>query len=130
MSDIDFLTLQDVLLAHEDQIARYGGDPSVRDMCLLESAIAQPQATFGGTFLNDFPYGMAAAYLLHIVQNHPFVDGNKQSRAVAALLFLELNKIAIDAPVGSIYEQTIAVANGLAGKRELTEFFRNHAVTP
>ena len=129
MSDIDFLSLQDVLLAHEDQIARYGGDPSVRDIGLLESAIAQPQATFGGAFLHDFPFGMAAAYLFHIVQNHPFVDGNKRSGVVAALLFLELNNVAIDAPAGSIYEQTIAVANGLAGKPELTEFFQNHAVT-
>ncbi len=130
MGDIDFLSLPDVLLAHADQIARYGGDPSVRDMGLLESAIAQPQATFGGTFLHEFPFHMAAAYLFHIVQNHPFVDGNKRSGAVAALLFLELNNIEIDAPAGSIYEQTIAVANGLAGKLELATFFRNHAVTP
>jgi death-on-curing protein len=130
MGDIDFLKSADVLFAHADQIARYGGDPGVRDMGLLESAIAQPPATFGGTYLHEFPFEMAAAYLFHIVQNHPFVDGNKRSRAVAALLFLELNNIAIDAPVGSIYEQTIAVANSLAGKRELTDFFRIHAVTP
>ncbi len=130
MGDIDFLSLPDVLLAHADQIARYGGDPGVRDMGLLESAMAQPPATFGGTFLHEFPFEMAAAYLFHIVQNHPFVDGNKRSGVVAALLFLELNNIEIDAPAGSIYDQTIAVANGLAGKRELTEFFRIHAVTP
>lgn len=110
MSDIDFLNLQDVLLTHEDQTVRYGGDPSVRDMGLLESAIAQPPATFGNAFLHDFPFGMAAAYLYHIVQNHPFVDGNKRTGAVAALLFLELNHIAINAPSSSIYELTIAVA--------------------
>jgi death-on-curing protein len=130
MSDIDFLSLQDVLFAHADQIARYGGDPSVRDVGLLESAIAQPQATFGGAFLHDFPFEMAAAYLFHIVQNHPFVDGNKRSGAVAALLFLELNNMGIAAPVGSIYEQTIAVANGLGDKRAIAEFFRSHSITP
>lgn len=102
MADIDFLGLPDVLLAHADQIARYGGDPGVRDLGLLESAIAQPQATFGGTFLHGFPFEMAAAYLFHIVQNHPFIDGNKRSGAVAALLFPELNNTAIDAPAGSI----------------------------
>lgn len=128
MSDIDFLTLSDVLLAHSDQISRYGGDAAVRDMGLLESAIAQPQVTFGGEFLHKFPFEMAAAYLFHIVQNHPFVDGNKRSGAVAALLFLELNNVRSDAPSGSIYEQTIAVANGRAGKSELAEFFRMHAV--
>ena len=129
MSDIDFLSLQDVLLAHQDQVSRYGGDPSVRDIGLLESAIAQPQATFGGAFLHDFPFAMAAAYMFHIVQNHPFVDGNKRSGAVAALLFLELNGIEINPPKGSIYNLTIAVANGLADKTEVAEFFRSHAVT-
>jgi len=123
MSDIDFLSLQDVLLAHMDQISRYGGDPGVRDVSLLESAIAQPQATFGGTFLHDFPFEMAAAYLFHIVQNHPFVDGNKRSGVVAALLFLELNNIGVAAPVGSIYKLTIAVANGHAEKPEIAVFF-------
>ncbi len=129
MSDIDFLTLEDVLLAHEDQVTRYGGDSGVRDAGLLNSAIAQPRATFTGTFLHAFPFEMAAAYLFHIVQNHPFTDGNKRTGAVAALLFLELNGITIDAPVGSVYEQTIAVASGLAGKRELSVFFRQYAVT-
>ena len=130
MSDIDFLNLQDVLLAHADQIARYGGDPGVRDVSLLESAIAQPQATFGAAFPHDFPFEMAAAYLFHILQNHPFVDGNKRSGAVAALLFLELNNIGITTPVGSIYELTIAVANGRAEKREIADFFQIHAVMP
>jgi death-on-curing protein len=73
---------------------------------------------------------MAAAYLFHIVQNHPFVDGNKRSGAVAALLFLELNNIGITTPVGSIYELTIAVANGRAEKREIADFFQIHAVMP
>lgn len=59
MIDIDFLSLQDVMLAHRDQTDRYGGDSSVRDPGLLESAIAQPQAMFGGEFLHDFPFGMA-----------------------------------------------------------------------
>ncbi len=130
MSDIDFLNLQDVLLAHRDQTARYGGDPGVRDLGLLESAIAQPRATFGGEFLHPFPFAMAAAYLFHIVQNHPFVDGNKRSGAVAALAFLELNGVTIDAPKGSLYELTIAVANGRADKAEIAEYFRSHAVTP
>ena len=129
MSDIDFLSVQDVLLAHTDQIARYGGDPSVRDLGLLESAIALPQATFGKTFLHAFPFEMAAAYMFHIVQNHPFVDGNKRTGAVAALLFLELNDIVIDAPAGSIYEKTIAVANGRADKQEISLFVARIAVT-
>lgn len=128
MSSIDFLTLIDILQAHEDQIARYGGDSSVRDMCLLESAIAQPQAAFGGSYLHEFPFDMAAAYLFHIVQNHPFVDGNKRTGAVASLLFLELNGVLINAPKGSIYNLTLAVANGQIEKPEIAKFFRTHVV--
>jgi death-on-curing protein len=68
---MDFLTLEDVLFAHEDQIARYGEDHSLRDAGLQDSAIAQPGATFAGTFLYAFPFEMAAAYLFHFVQNYP-----------------------------------------------------------
>lgn len=127
MDDIDFLSLDDVLFAHRDQIQRYGGDPGVRDLGLLESALAQPQATFGGQRLHAFPFEMAAAYLYHVVQNHPFVDGNKRTGAVAALLFLDLNGVEITAPRGALYDITIAVPNGAADKPEVAEFFRVHA---
>ena len=123
----DFLTLQDVLLLHSAQIDQYGGEHGVRDAGLLESAIAQPQAAFGGDFLHGDLFEMAAAYLFHIVQNHPFVDGNKRTGAVAALAFLDFNGIEIDAPKGSIYDLTMSVATGQAGKTEIAEFFRTHA---
>jgi death on curing protein len=70
---------------------------------------------------------MAAAYLFHIVQNHPFLDGNKRTGAVAALVFLDLNGVEIDAPKESIYDLTISVAKGEAGKQEIAAFFRNLA---
>ena len=54
---------------------------------------------------------MAAAYLFHIVQNHPFVDGNKRAGAATALVFLDLNGVEIDAPVGSLYDLTISQAD-------------------
>ena len=130
MKVIDFLTLDDVLVAHLDQIRRYGGDYALRDAGILESAIAQPQAAFGGQPLHAFPFEMAAAYLYHIVQNHPFVDGNKRTGAVAALLFLDLNGIEIDASKGSLYDLTIAVATGRSGKPEAAQFFQAYATEP
>ena len=123
----DFLSLQDVLLLHQDQIDLYGGDLGVRDLGLLESAIAQPQATYGGDHLHGDLFEMAAAYLFHIVQNHPFVDGNKRTGAVAALAFLDLNGVEIDAPKGSVYDLTMSVATGQAGKGEIAAFFRKYA---
>ncbi len=81
MREVDFLSLEDVLEMHLDQIRRYGGSAEVRDMGLLESAIAMPQATYAGENLHEDVYSMAAAYFFHIVQNHPFVDGNKRTGA-------------------------------------------------
>ena len=123
----DFLQLQDILFLHENQIELYGGDHGVRDEGLLESALAQPQAAFGGAYLHEDLYAMAAAYLYHIVQNHPFVDGNKRTGVVAALTFLDFNGIEIDAPQGAIYDLTVAVASGQADKAEVAAFFKKYA---
>ena len=76
-----FLSVADVLGFHEDQLANYGGAPGVRDMGLLESAVAMPMAGFGDQYLHADLFEMAAAYLYHIVCNHPFVDGNKRTGA-------------------------------------------------
>jgi death-on-curing protein len=123
----DFLSMEDILTLHADQVDLYGGDDGVRDLGLLESAVAQPQAAFGGQVLHEFPFEMAAAYLFHIVQNHAFVDGNKRTGAVAALVFLDLNGIEIEAPKGSLHDLTLSVATGQAGKAQIAEFFRVHA---
>ncbi|HEU4394714.1 MAG TPA: Fic family protein, partial [Planctomycetota bacterium] len=71
----DFLGLDEVLEIHRDQIARYGGRPGVRDMGLLESALAMPRAGAAGQWFHADLHEMAAAYLFHIAQNHPIVDG-------------------------------------------------------
>lgn len=123
----DFLTLADVLAIHANQIDHYGGELGLRDQGLLESALAQPQAMFDGALLHHNLFAMAGAYLFHIVQNHPFLDGNKRTGAVAALVFLDLNGVTIDAPKGSLYDLTMSVATGQAGKTEVTEFFNSHA---
>jgi len=123
---IDFLRVEDVLNLHADQVDLYGGSHGLRDPGLMESAVAQPQASFGGAYLHEDLFEMAAAYLFHLVQNHPFLDGNKRTGAVAALVFLDLNGIEIHAPEGSLYNLTISVATGQAGKSEIAEFFRCH----
>jgi death-on-curing protein len=115
------------LLIHSDQVDRYGGGHGVRDLGLLESAVAQPQATFGGDYLHRDVFEMAAAYLNHIVQNHAFLDGNKRTGLAVALVFLDLNGILIEAPKGSLYDLTLAVARGEVGKSQIAEFFRKLA---
>jgi death-on-curing protein len=125
---VDFLQVDDVLLIHADQVERYGGSNGVRDVPLLESAVGTPQAGFGGEYLHKDLFEMAAAYLFHLVKNHPFVDGNKRTGLAAALTFLDMNGLKLDAPRGSLYDLTIAVATRQADKAQVAEFFRSHAV--
>ena len=77
MKEPVFLSLSEVVALHQEALKRYGGLDGVRDMGLVESAIAMPQTSFGGEFLHAFPFEMAAAYAYHIAENQPFVDGNK-----------------------------------------------------
>ena len=74
-----FIEKQDVLSIHSKQINLYGGSLGIRDEGLLDSAIYQPQATFGGELLHPTIVEQAAAYLFHIANNHAFVDGNKRT---------------------------------------------------
>ena len=115
----EFLNIEDVLEIHTMQLARYGGGDGLRDQSLLESALAQPQATFGGEFVHDGLFAMAAAYLFHITSNHPFIDGNKRTGLLSALVFLDLNGIAIERESEKLYDLTMAVAEGRADKDEI-----------
>jgi death-on-curing protein len=74
-----FLTLGEAFAIHANQIEQYGGEPGLRDEGLLRSALAQPEASFGGEWLHTTLAEMAGAYLFHLVKNHAFVDGNKRT---------------------------------------------------
>ena len=124
---ITFLDLAEVLEIHREQISRYGGDAGVRDMNLLQSALGVPHAQVAGRYLHEDLYEMAAAYLFHIVQNHPFIDGNKRTGAVAALVFLDLNGVTLAAGVKNFEQMVWAVAKGEADKSDVAQFFRINA---
>jgi len=122
-----FLDLNEVLRIHRDQVERYGGDPGIRDLGLLESAVAMPQAGFGGSFLHHDLFEMAAAYLFHIAMNHPFVDGNKRTGTAAALVFLEVNELEVIVSQNALVEMVLAVAQGKSDKPAIAAFLRRHA---
>ncbi|MBN2526829.1 MAG: type II toxin-antitoxin system death-on-curing family toxin [Deltaproteobacteria bacterium] len=117
----EFLTLEDAFDIHAMQLARYGGGEGIRDRALLESALAQPQMTFDGEYVHVGIFSMAAAYLFHIVSNHPFVDGNKRTGLLCILVFLDLNGIAIERNSDALYDLTMAVAEGRTNKVEVAE---------
>lgn len=119
MRRIIFLTLAEVIEIHSDQIVSYGGQKGIRDMNLLSSALAMPQASFEGAFLHPTLFEMASAYAYHLSQNHPFMDGNKRTGLAAALVFLELNGVSVPDPKGRLYEAMMAMAAGKLSKGKL-----------
>ena len=119
-----FLSLSEIIEIHQDQVTRYGGASGIRDMDLLKSALGMPLATYGGKFLHTDICEMAAAYLFHLVKNHPFLDGNKRVGAVAALVFLALNGYDFNAPEEDFAEMVLSVARGELDKADVTVFLR------
>ena len=122
--EIVFLTLSEVAEIHADQIERFGGDPGIRDMGLLSSAVATPHATFQQVFLHNDIFEMAAAYAFHICQNHPFIDGNKRTALASALVFLGLNSVELADPSGKLYQAMISLASGSLNKAGLASILR------
>ena len=122
-----FLSLAEVLEIHRDQIERYRGHPGIRDLGLLQSALAMPAAGFGGKYLHSDLIEMSAAYLFHIVQNHPFIDGNKRTGTVAAIVFLSLNGIELEADEAQLEKLVFDVAQGKAGKNTIADFLRKNS---
>lgn len=127
MADPVFLHVDQVLRLHRSLIEAYGGADGTRDVGLLLSALEQPRATFAGSYLHVDLFEMAAAYLFHVVSNHPFIDGNKRTGAASAIVFLELNAVEIEADEDGLYDITIAVASGKADKAGVATFFRERA---
>lgn len=121
MADTLFLTLAEIIEIHADQIRRYGGQAGLRDLALLESALAQPEASFAGEWLHGDHYAMAAAYAYHLCQNHPFIDGNKRTGLAAALVFLELNGITVLDPRGRLKNAMIRIASDKMSKDDFTK---------
>lgn len=116
----EFLDVEDVLELHATQLEVFGGSDGLRDRGLLESAVGQPQSSFGGQFVHEGLFAMAAAYLFHITSNHPFVDGNKRAGLLSALVFLDVNGISIEQPSEALYELTMGVAEGRLEKPAIT----------
>ena len=128
MKAVRFLSLEQVLAIHADQVRRYGGGLGVRDLGLLKSAMAMPQASFGGQYLHPTLHEMAAAYLFHLTQNHPFLDGKKRIGLAAAIAFLGLNDIWLESDPAELLEMVLSVARGEIGKPEIAVFLRDRCI--
>jgi death-on-curing protein len=108
-----------VLAIHARQIEKFGGTPGLRDEGLLDSALAQPQATFGQQWLHPTISEQAAAYLYHLAMNHPFVDGNKRTAFAVMDTFLRVNNYRLTLTDDAAYDLVLQVVQGQLDKAEI-----------
>ena len=115
------LTVEIVREIHQSAIRDFGGSDGIRENALLESAVAAPQATFGGKAIYASLTEVAAAYLYYLCRNHPFLDGNKRTALGACLVFLRLNGVETK-PDGPEWEQLVLdVAASRINREETTK---------
>lgn len=120
-----FFTVEQVIELHDAFLEDHGGLPGIRDKGLLISAVEMPKASMFGEYLHKTIYDKAAAYLFHMVQNHPFNDGNKRTGALTTILFLEENGIKITFSDHDYEEFVVSVAQGQKNKKEIAYFLKH-----
>ncbi len=122
-----YLTLEQILVIHEDQIERYGGISGLRNLELLESALFRPQSTFDGNDLYENIFEKAASLMHSLIFNHPFVDGNKRTGMVGGLVFLELNGFSLQIQQKELIEIALAIATKKLDLEKTTNWIQSHA---
>lgn len=121
-----YLTVKDVLLLHNLAIDKSGGSHGLRDLGLLESAVARPQASFGGEDLYPTIFIKAGALVHSLLRNHPFVDGNKRTSMFSVMTFLELNGYRFIAKQKEVVNFALKVENERLSVEEIAEWLRKH----
>src|SRR5437868_3216915 len=109
---IKFFTIEQVIELHDVFLEDHGGLAGIRDKGLLASAVDMPRTAMFGEYLHKTIYDKAAAYLFHLVQNHPFYDGNKRTGALTAILFLEENGVEITFSDDDYEDFVLEIAQG------------------
>ena len=121
---MEYLTSAEVLLIHARLIQRTGGVSGVRDVGLMESAVARPQATSGQNDLYPDVWSKAAALMHSLIKNHPFLDGNKRTALTATAMFLELNDYTLAASNDAVLAFTMHVAVDRVELTEMAEWLK------
>ena len=121
-----YLTLGEVVALQQRALSQSGGAAGIRNLGLLESALAQPKATFDGVDLHPTLIEKAAALGFALVANHAFVDGNKRIGHAAMEVFLIMNGLEIDAGVDEQERLMLDIASGQRQRDDLAEWLRHH----
>lgn len=123
----EYLIERDLLIAYHTAITLFDGSPGVRDRKALDSCLHQPQQQFSGQDLYPDLWAKAAAYAFFICQNHPFVDGNKRTAAIATNTFLALNGYRLSPPAGEIASMFLSIAQGHVKIQEIADWIQKNA---
>jgi death on curing protein len=123
-----YLTLGEVVTLHRAVVAETGGAQGIRDLGALESALAQPRATFDGADLYPTEIDKAATLAFGLAMNHPFVDGNKRIAHAAMAVFLDLNRKAIEASVDEQERLMLDLAAGQLSREQLIRWLESNVV--
>lgn len=122
-----YLTLEQVIIIHEDQVMRYGGSSGLRDISLLESAVFRPQSSFGGEDLYPTIFDKASALIHSLILNHPFVDANKRTGTASMLVFLELNGYKLEVSQKTLVNTVLRIESKKINVEKLSAWLKKHA---
>lgn len=118
-----YLSIEHIIELHDALIERFGGLPGIREICLLESAVAAPMTAVFGEELHKTMYNKAAAYLFYIVKNHAFLDGNKRTGSATALVFLRANGKSMKYELDEFLEFIVSIAEGHETLDTISNYF-------
>lgn len=127
---IAYITFEYTMKIHDELVREYGGRLGVLNEGLLKSALEMPKAQFNGKDLHRTIFDKTAAYLFHLIQNHPFVDGNKRTATMIAMIFFVSNFRGVFSIITSendYQDLILGVAQGVISKKEIAQFFRQHS---
>jgi death-on-curing protein len=125
VSEPIFLRLEEVFVIHARSVAEHGGSDGIRDQGLIESALASAKNTF--YYANGDLFDVAASYAFHLAESQAFIDGNKRTAVVAAMVFLARNGVYVQPPRWELYLAMIEVVEKKKTKADLAEIFRKSA---
>lgn len=125
--DTYYLTLEQILVIHQDQILRYGGLEGLKSLELLESAVFRPQSIFGGKELYPTIFDKAAALVHSLLLNHPFIEGNKRTGIVAMIIFLDINGVYIKAKNKEIIDLALKIEKKKMNIEKISLWLKDHS---
>ena len=122
-----YLNTNQILAIHNEVIEQVGGSKGIRDLCLFDSAVARPKASFAGKDLYPDIFSKTAALGHSLICNHPFIDGNKRTGYISMRIFLNLNGYDIKASLDESYEFVMEITKKTKDEKAISKWLKQHS---